>query len=259
MSSGLALHFPPREHEKAIFFNSVTICKISLLRPSTRTKPATESQKALSCLLDKRRAMYHARQGSQVSCCSNSSSNPSANGSADFPDNELSLTFQNTSSRVIRLRPAKALQERSESIWPVITAAKGKHLHRQSISLSSPHQPKSSFININSEELAEQIVSKTKLRLKRKNERKENSTTNRERFRTFTPILPSSKEHPHRICSQPNITGGGKKQQSLFSGQSRNNKCLPIMEDCSTKSKTTKDADFSSATNFLKMSKCNKK
>lgn len=278
MSSGLALHVPPHGQAR-VFFNSVTVSKAPLLQSSTRIKPATESQKALSCFLDRRRAIYQARQRKfqhcQVSSSGNSSSNPSANTSSDFADNELSV--EHLPPLVVRASKIKVVHEISRTqTRSLIVAAKDKRSHCRSKSALYLLQAKnqlSDFINIDSEELAERVVSKAKLRLKGKQvkERKRNSITNREMLRTSTPIPPVqntnskvikfaiSKTRLHKIHSQPNITGE-KTKQSLFS-QNRCNKWdhpyppLPIGASSLTKPRKPKDVDIPPA-NFLKISRC---
>ena len=259
---------------------SMTVSKIPLLQSSTRLKPVTESQRSLSCFLEKRRLLYHAGRRVLHSCHVTSFSNDTysnefANTTANFADNELSLEEEVPERKQKMIKNTKVPdRRRNKTVRPPLLKAKGDVLGKSKVSqVSSPN-----FIDVDSKELAERVVSQAKQRMKAKYDKAMSEAYSRP-LRTSTPIPISQRNVCPKICRTGSSTpvtkmsaglNGGKNSSPPSDGikncrnghSGRCNQVLSTSSSLELSSRSSQDQKRNTfvvihpVTHYLKFSKC---
>ncbi len=175
---------------------SITVHKATLLETHPHIRPETESQRALTCLLQKRRLYYQARRkGSHNSIHSLSFSSDhvgdsqSANTTAYMADNELTLEEEK-------------LDKTSKVVNPKVKKAKTL---LKATSDREKTGNTSNLVNVDSKELAERIVNQARRRMRGKHERALTEAYMRP-VRTSTPIPVHTKNYLPKVGPAKSIT-----------------------------------------------------
>ena len=183
--------------------SSVTVSRMPLLESRTRIRTETDSQRALSYLLERRRLNYQTRQKFlHGSFTSSSFSRESSLGSVSannttgyFGDTEVSFEYKSSLAAV--KEPVLNHKHINRKIKRVVKSVIEKP---KKASPDKPPKKSSNLAEIDSKDLAERIVNQARRRMNEKHKAALNKAYLRP-LRTSTPI-PNTKTNIHPKTSQ---------------------------------------------------------
>jgi len=240
--------------------NSVTVRKMPLLESHGRIRSETDSERALSCLLERRRLNYQTRQKFlQHSYTSSSFSGESSRGSLSanntgcLGDSDISFGDKSPSITVVKqpvLKP-KLLERRKKRVVKSV-AEKSKK-----VAPDKPPKKSSNLIEIDSRDLAERIVHQARQRMKEKHKNALNEAYLRP-LRSSTPIPAANRSSYPKVIRVTAATvkhtanSGHADSQVVPNISSTDSKKDRRGENCRNESTVTHPV-----TKYLTIGKCN--